>query len=132
MNTLRIGVMDKETPYVERLCAYLNRFGNGMWNAVAFTDEKVLKKQMHDRRVDLLMTTKQEIIEEMNKKYPERSYVWLTEEKRNKNFEVSVPVHIRFTSDGILPSPDPSWVLTTLTVFPVKSSPSSAVSTSGA
>ena len=28
MNTVRIGVMDKEISYVERLSAYLNRYGS--------------------------------------------------------------------------------------------------------
>lgn len=42
------------------------------------------------------------------------------------------PLHTFFTSDTILPRPEPSWGLMTRTVFPLKSSFVSAVSISGA
>ena len=80
MNTVRIGVMDKEIRYVERLSAYLNRYGSNAWNVAAFTDEGILEKYMEERRVDLLVATGGEELKKLHRKYPERSYVILSEE----------------------------------------------------
>ena len=80
MNAVKIGVMDKELRYVERLSAYLSHYGNSIWNVSAFTDNKVLMRFMDDRRIDLLISTSIEIIEDLKRKYPDRIYVFLTDE----------------------------------------------------
>ncbi len=81
MGTLRIGVVDEETDYVTKLCAYLNKYGGGMWGVSAFTDRKVLLRYMTDRKMDMLVVTDANLLEELTERYPQVLYVWLSGEK---------------------------------------------------
>lgn len=79
MNTVKIGVVDKELQYVERLAAFLNRYEKQLWNVVAFTDYEALEKYMAERHIDMLATTKKELITKYRSIYPESCYIWLTD-----------------------------------------------------
>lgn len=80
MNTVKIGVMDKEVRYVERLSAYLYHYGNCIWNVSAFTEDDVLDRYMEDKRIDLLISTSLEMVEYYQRLYPDRLYVFLANE----------------------------------------------------
>ncbi len=103
MNAVKIGVMDKETRYVERLGAYLSHYGNCIWNVSAFTDKNVLARYMEDRRIDLLIATDRELIEELFGKYPDRTYVFLTDETDvRKNFGQRIYQLYRYQSARVI------------------------------
>lgn len=103
MNAVKIGVMDKETRYVERLGAYLSHYGNCIWNVSAFTDKNVLARYMEDRRIDLLIATDRELIEELFGKYPDRTYVFMTDETDvRKNFGQRIYQLYRYQSAKVI------------------------------
>ena len=103
MNTVKIGVMDRETRYVERLCAYLSHYGNCIWNVSAFTDKSVLERYMEDRRIDLLLSTNNELIEDLQRKYPDRTYVLLTDEQGvRRNFGQKIYLIYRYQSARLI------------------------------
>ena len=81
IGTLRIGVADEETGYVTKLCAYLNKYGEGLWVVSAFTDKKALKRYMSDRKPDILMVTDAKLVADLMESYSEVLYVWLSGEK---------------------------------------------------
>ena len=81
MGKIRIGIIDTERSYVEKLSAYLNRFGKEVWIVSGFTDYEVLEKSMKDGRVDILMNTDFVSIKRYKQMYPDIGYIWLTENK---------------------------------------------------
>lgn len=89
MNTVKIGLMDNELQYVERLSAYLNRHGNRLWKVAAFTDNEVLMRYMKEKRIDLLAATDRSLLCLLNEKYPGHCYVWLADEKGNHSISVA-------------------------------------------
>lgn len=76
MKVLRIGILDEEERYVERLCAYLNRQGIG--RAAGFTQKQALVSYLGKRRLDLLAGTEREELVTLGQQYPQLSLVWLT------------------------------------------------------
>ena len=89
---VRIGIMDKETEYVTKLCVYLNGYGKGIWNMSAFTEKEALIKQMCDKRIDVLVATNEDALMKMKERFPDRCYVWLIDEKEKK---------VIFLGDGV-------------------------------
>ena len=81
---VRIGIMDKETEYVTRLCVYLNSYGRGIWNASAFTEKEALLEQMRNKMLDVLVATNEKALIKLNDQFPDKCYVWLIDEKGKK------------------------------------------------
>ena len=81
MKALRIGILDEEEAYVERLAGYLNREKKGNWKISAFTDANVLGAYLEKRKLDILVGTDREQVEGVHEKYPDLGMVWLTEQE---------------------------------------------------
>lgn len=82
MSALKVGIFDSDRAYVEKMAAYLNRFGKEIWNVAGFTDGTVLEKYMRERGVDLLMMTGKDSVAYYKGLFPEVCCVCLTESKR--------------------------------------------------
>ena len=85
VNMVRIGIFDKETEYVTRLCAYLNRYGKGIWSVSAFTETDSLSRYMSDKRIDMLVATDKGILVKMKEEVRDMCYVCLSEEREHRD-----------------------------------------------
>lgn len=79
MRTVRIGIFDEEESYVDRLSGALNRQGKGCWNVAGFTNRTILEDYLKKRNLDVLAVTNKEVLYEMQDKYKEICFVWLSE-----------------------------------------------------
>lgn len=79
MKTVKIGVFDEEEGYVERLAGSLNRQGRGCWNVAGFTNRTILEDYLKKRNLDVLAVTNREELLELQRKYQEICFVWLSE-----------------------------------------------------
>ncbi len=79
MKVLKIGILDEEEYYVDKLAAYLNR--QGSWSVSAFTDKQVLIKHLEKRELDILAGTDKEEILELKHLYQNLCLIWLTEQE---------------------------------------------------
>lgn len=78
MRKMRIGVWDEEKEYVSRLAAFLQRFGKGKWEVVAFTETQAVQIHLQKDSLDMLIGTNKKTLKEyQNKK--DIIKVWLTE-----------------------------------------------------
>lgn len=82
---IKIGILDKETQYVTRLSAYLNRYGKGMWSVSAFTETDSLAKYMSDKFIDVLVLTNKEALLKIKDQYGDRCYIWLADEREHRS-----------------------------------------------
>ena len=73
--------MDEETGYVTKLCAYLNRYGGGLWRVSAFTEKEMVFDHMTDGKIDILMATAPKLLEGISDRFSKGVYVWLSGEK---------------------------------------------------
>ncbi len=87
MKTLRIGILDEEESYVERLAGYLNREQKGSWKISAFTDVSVLGVYLEKRKLDILVGTDREQMEGIYEKHPDLGMVWLTEQEESAELQ---------------------------------------------
>ena len=84
MKMVRIGIFDEEESYAGKLSAYLNRIGKGKWNAIAFTDEKVMERYVEKRHLHILVGTDMEVLKNLKKRQEDTSYIiWLQEKEEN-------------------------------------------------
>lgn len=79
MKRLKVGILDEEEAYVNRLAAYLSR--QGKWNIAAFTEKSPLMDYLGKRSLDILVATNQEDIWKLQKEHPDICYIWLTGQK---------------------------------------------------
>lgn len=74
-----IGILDEEMNYVGKLAAYLNRKKKGEWRCSAYTHPDVLYKEMEEVQPDMILSTKEEVVEHIRKHYPNVCCVYLTD-----------------------------------------------------
>lgn len=79
MRVVKIGVLDEEEDYVERLAGALNRQGKGCWNVAGFTNREILEDYLKKRNLDVLAVTNQEELFRLQEKYKEICFIWLSE-----------------------------------------------------
>lgn len=79
MRMVRIGVLDEEEEYVSRLAGFLNRQGKGCWNVAGFTDRGILEDYLKKRNLDVLAVSNKEELLELQKRYKEICFIWLSE-----------------------------------------------------
>lgn len=89
MVMIRIGILDRETEYVTKLCAYLNRYGKGIWSVSAFTEKEALMRYMSDKRLDMAVATDSDVLMQMRDTFSDRCYVLLSEEREHKSVGTS-------------------------------------------
>lgn len=83
MKTVKIGVYDEERSYVEMLCAYLNRKGNGKWIVLAYTNEALLERDANESRIDMISGTSRQTLCKIRKNHQSIPLLWLKEEDKN-------------------------------------------------
>ena len=77
MRELRIGILDSEGRYVEKLAGVLNRH-NG-WRAIGFTVEESLAAYLEKGELSLLLATDRTVLLLLPEKCGSLCRVWLTE-----------------------------------------------------
>ena len=80
MGRIKIGVLDEDGLYVEKLSAYLNRFDKGIWNVSGFTKENTLDKYIRERGINVLMATGRDRLMQYKAKFPEVYMILLADE----------------------------------------------------
>lgn len=84
MRELRIGILDSEDRYVEKLTGVLNRH-NG-WRAIGFTAEESLAAYLEKRELSMLLATDRTVLLRLPEKCGSLCPVWLAE-GREEGFE---------------------------------------------
>lgn len=76
MQTIRITVLDEEEVYVQKLAAFLNRYGKGRWMVSAFTDRETVCRQFEHGLPDVLLYTTKDVLQYPDvKKIPVRLFL---------------------------------------------------------
>ena len=83
MESIKIGIFDKEKNYVSKLCAYLNQMGNGKWNVVAFTDKAVAESYVEKRILNIFASTEEDILQKLKKKRQDLYAIWLKDQEEH-------------------------------------------------
>ncbi|MCM1158753.1 MAG: hypothetical protein NC300_09230 [Bacteroidales bacterium] len=79
MQTIKIGIQDKERTYCLKLADFLNQKGEGRWKAMAFTETDALKEYLEKRQMDILVGTDGEELLRIKRQQKEMSVLWLSE-----------------------------------------------------
>lgn len=78
MKTVKIGVYDEEPEYVEMLCSFLKEWGRGAWILSGYTQKDMVKKAVSSGRMDLCISTEEELLNEIQKEEKEIGLLFLT------------------------------------------------------
>lgn len=81
MKVIRIGIFDEEESYAGKMSAYLNRMGQGKWNAIAFTNKEVMERYVEKKNLHILVGTDMEVLKNLKRKQENTYIIWLREKE---------------------------------------------------
>ncbi|MDO5154356.1 MAG: hypothetical protein Q4D51_00180 [Eubacteriales bacterium] len=81
MEAIRVCIYDKEEPFAKSLAALLNRYGEGKYKVIAFTDQKLLKEHMQQRTFHIFISSDMQLIREVKQQMPQIYLLWLREKE---------------------------------------------------
>lgn len=80
MQTVKIGIIDSQREYVEKLTTYLSQYGKGKWSLSGYTDWEKFLDQMKRNYLDVVVATNISQLRELKKDYIESKLLWLGED----------------------------------------------------
>lgn len=67
MKQVKIGLLDEDMRYVEKLSVYLNHMGKGQWRVVSFTEKEQIIKYLNANELDLVIGSEKDFLMDCNK-----------------------------------------------------------------